>query len=148
MEIILMRARLTATTGLVIFPAEFLSAPARGFMAFTDARASMAALGFMVGQASTVVLGITVAAISMTAGIATSDAGTMAMASVVATSEAVAIEENSETGTSEAATNEENSMAAAASMVEAVSTVAGEGSFHFLAASKSPTRQSPAKAAG
>jgi hypothetical protein len=136
MEIILMRARLTATTGLVISPAEFLSAPARGSMVF------------MAGQASTVVLGITVAAISMTAGIATSDAGTMAMASVVATSEAVAIEENSETGTSEAATNEENSMAAAASMVEAVSTVAGEGSFHFLAASKSPTRQSPAKAAG
>jgi hypothetical protein len=129
MDIILTRARLTATTGLVIFPAEFLSAPARGFMAFTDARASMAALGFMV------------VAISMIADIATSDAGAMVMASAAATTEAAAIEENFEAGTTAAATKEEAFMAAEASMVQAASTVAAADKLHFQAVSKSPTHQ-------
>jgi hypothetical protein len=121
--------------GLVISPAEFLSAPARGSEAFMAARASTVARGF------------TVAATSMIEGIATSDADTMVMASAAASSEAVAIEENSEAGTSEAATNEENSTAAAAFMVEAASTVVAADKLHFQAVFKSPTRHSTAKAA-
>ena len=88
----------------------------------------------------------------MIAGIATSDAGTMVMASAAATSEAVAIEENFEEGTNAAVAKEETSTAAEGFMEEvptiaAVSTVADAGSFYFLAASKSPTRYSPANAA-
>jgi hypothetical protein len=132
MDIILTRARLTATTGLVISPAEFLSAPAHGSMDFMDTRASTVALGFMV------------VATSMIAGIAPSDAGTMVMASAVAMHEAVAIEENFEEGSSAAATKEETFTAAEASMEEAGSAVAGAGKFHFLADFKSPTRHSPA----
>jgi hypothetical protein len=124
MDIILTRARLTATTGLVTSPAEFLLALAHGSMDFMDARASTAARGF------------TVVAISMVAGIATSDAGTMVMGSAVAMSEAVAIEEDFEAGTSAAAAKAETSTAAQASMVEAASTVAGEDKFNSAVRSK------------
>jgi hypothetical protein len=106
----------------------------------------------MDARASTVALGFMLVAISMIAGIAPSDAGTMVMASVAATNEVVAIEENFEEGTNAAATKEETSTAAEAFMEEvptmaAASTVAGAGKLHFLAASKSPTSHSPAKAA-
>lgn len=120
-------ARLTVTTARVTSLAVFLSAPAHGFMAFMDARDSMAALGF------------TVVAISMIAGIAPSDAGTMVMASAAATSEVVAIEENFEEGTNAAATKEETSTAAEAFTEEAGSAVADAGKFRSLAASKSAT---------
>jgi hypothetical protein len=128
MDTIPTRARLTATTGLVTSQAAFLSAPGRGSMDFMDARASMVALGFMV------------VAISMTAGIATSDADTMAMASAAATSGAVVIEENFEVGTNATATKEETPTAAEASMVESASAVAGEGKYNLPAGSERTSR--------
>ena len=89
----------------------------------------------MDARVTTVALGFMGVAISMIAGIASSDAGTMVTASAAATSEAVAIEENFEAGTNAAATKAETSTAAEVSMV-AASTVADTGKLHFLGTSK------------
>jgi hypothetical protein len=93
-------------------------------------------MDFMDARASTVALGFMVAATSMIAGIAPSDAGTTVMASAVAMSEAVAIAENFEAGTNAAAAKEETSTAAEAFMEEAGSTVADEGKYYLAAGSE------------
>ena len=124
MDIIRTRARLTATTGLVISLEVFLSELAHGSTAI------------MAAQAFTVDAGFTVAMTSTITDIATSDADTMMMASAAATDAAIAKEETSAVVTNADVTREEISTAAETSMAEAASTVADAGKFHFLAGPK------------